>query len=79
MVALAGAASTSALKKTVRLRFGAASAFKAAVPGSLFENAGLSYTVLRAAVFRSALFANGYARVHTVHSHQVVCKTPPGR
>ena len=27
-------------------RFGAASAFKAAVPGSLFENAGLGYTVL---------------------------------
>ena len=29
-----------------RARFGAASAFKAAVPGSLFENAGLGYTVL---------------------------------
>ena len=46
MVALAGSASTSALKKTVRARFGAASAFKAAVPGSLFENAGLGYTLL---------------------------------
>ena len=50
MVALAGSASTSALKKTVRARFGAASAFKAAVPAgcsrSLFENAGLGYTLL---------------------------------
>ena len=45
MVALAGSTSTSALKKTVRLRFGAASAFKVAVPGSLFENAGIGYTV----------------------------------
>ena len=35
-----------ALKQTVRPRFGAASAFKAAVPGSLFENAGLDYTLL---------------------------------
>ena len=46
MVTLAGSAFTSALKKTFRARFGAASAFKAAVPGSLFENAGLGYTVL---------------------------------
>ncbi len=68
--------SPSALKKTVRARFGAASAFKAAVPGSLFENAGLGYTVLSAAVLHSALFVHAYARVHTVYSHQVVCKTP---